>query len=396
MRKLIVLALLIVVTAMSVPVMAATDPETRLEQIEQEIKDLNRQIAAQKGERTKVQEQLAAAEASLAVVRAELEAAEAKVHAVEEQITTAEAELDQIRQELSDLEAQLAETQLDIFSKRELLRDRAVEMYMEGMPNLGVVAFAAGDMTQMALGVSYATQVVSKSQVLVHDLEGLQGLEQRQRTAVQQRKDAAQSLLADLETRRTELDADRAEVAVRTAEAQAQMKEQQALLDKVNHDIGKFEGELTALERESKKMEAEIAARQASSGERPSKLAWPVNGPVTSPFGWRIHPIFGTKKLHTGIDIGVGYGTPIKAASYGTVILAQRYGGYGNATVVDHGGGLSTLYAHQSKIIVKVGQKVDLGQVIGYVGCTGYCTGPHLHFETRENGTPVDPMKYLP
>jgi len=116
---------------------------------------------------------------------------------------------------------------------------------------------------------------------------------------------------------------------------------------------------------------------------------------VTSAFGYRTHPIFGTKRLHTGIDIGVGYGTPILAAESGVVILSGGYGGYGNAVVIDHGGGLSTLYAHQSSIAVGNGARIARGDVVGYVGCTGYCTGAHLHFETRENGSPVDPMKYL-
>jgi murein DD-endopeptidase MepM/ murein hydrolase activator NlpD len=116
---------------------------------------------------------------------------------------------------------------------------------------------------------------------------------------------------------------------------------------------------------------------------------WPVNGPVTSPFGWR------WGRIHEGIDIGVGYGTPIHAAGAGTVIYAGWESGYGNFVLIDHGGGLSTAYGHQSAIAVHVGQRVSQGQVIGYVGCTGHCFGPHLHFEVRVNGTAVDPLGYL-
>jgi murein DD-endopeptidase MepM/ murein hydrolase activator NlpD len=100
--------------------------------------------------------------------------------------------------------------------------------------------------------------------------------------------------------------------------------------------------------------------------------------------------------MHTGIDIAGPYGAPIRAAKAGTVILAGSDGGYGNATIIDHGGGFSTLYGHQSRIAVSDGQTVSQGQIIGYEGCTGNCTGPHVHFETRVNGSPQNPMSYLP
>jgi murein DD-endopeptidase MepM/ murein hydrolase activator NlpD len=395
-RKLIILAAVALMVMMSVPVQATDDPEQRLGQIQQQITDLNKKIAAQKGQRSDVQNQLAAAQESLDAVAAELAAAESKVRDVESTIATNEQHLQEVQGELSDLELQLADTRVSIRNTQDEIVDRAVEMYMGGIPDLGSLVLGADDMTSAALGVNYAQEVVASSEALVNDFEALQALETRQKQAVEDRKAAVVATIGDLQQRRAELEADRVEVDIRRQEAQAEMDRQQGLLDQVNSDINFVEGELTALEQESKKMEAEIAARQRASGQRPSVLAWPVNGPVTSPFGWRIHPIFGTKKLHTGIDIGVAYGTSIRAASYGTVIMAGTYGGYGNATVIDHGGGLSTLYGHQSKIIVKVGQEVKLGEVIGYVGCTGYCTGPHLHFETRENGTPVDPLKYLP
>jgi murein DD-endopeptidase MepM/ murein hydrolase activator NlpD len=119
-----------------------------------------------------------------------------------------------------------------------------------------------------------------------------------------------------------------------------------------------------------------------------SGLIWPVSGPVVSGFGMR------WGRMHTGIDIAVGYGTPIVASASGNVIFAGWMGGYGNFVIVDHGGGLSTAYAHQSSIAVG-GGSVSQGQVLGYVGCTGHCFGPHLHFEVRINGSAVDPLGYL-
>jgi len=138
--------------------------------------------------------------------------------------------------------------------------------------------------------------------------------------------------------------------------------------------------------------QAGSVAASSSSGEAPSGsgFAWPVSGPITSPFGMR----WGT--LHPGIDIGVPTGTPIHAAGSGTVVWCGWMSGYGNLVMIDHHNGLATLYGHQSRIAVGCNQEVSQGATIGYVGCTGFCTGPHLHFEVRLNGTPVDPLGYLP
>jgi len=152
--------------------------------------------------------------------------------------------------------------------------------------------------------------------------------------------------------------------------------------------------EIDALQAASARIAAQIRAAQSRNTgptQTPSNagLIWPVQGPVTSPFGWR------WGRMHEGIDIGVGYGTPIQAAAGGTVIYCGWEEGYGNFVVIDHGGNLATAYGHQSRIAVTCGQQVNQGDVIGYVGCTGHCFGPHLHFEVRVNGNPVDPLGYL-
>ena len=154
--------------------------------------------------------------------------------------------------------------------------------------------------------------------------------------------------------------------------------------------------EIDSLQASSAALTARIQAAQAqhsSSGpsSTPSSagLIWPASGPVTSPFGFR------WGRMHEGIDIGATYGSAIHAAASGTVIYCGWESGYGNLTVIDHGGNLATAYGHQSSIAVTCGQQVSQGQVIGYVGSTGHSTGPHLHFEVRINGAPVDPMGYL-
>ncbi|HEY3182268.1 MAG TPA: peptidoglycan DD-metalloendopeptidase family protein [Gaiellaceae bacterium] len=158
--------------------------------------------------------------------------------------------------------------------------------------------------------------------------------------------------------------------------------------------------EIDALQQASQDLGAKIRAAQAqaaapngsvTSGAAPSAsgFIWPASGPVTSPFGWR------WGRMHEGIDIGAPYGAPIHAAAAGTVVYCGWMSGYGNLVAIDHGGGISTAYGHQSSIAVACGQHVDQGQTIGYIGSTGHSTGPHLHFEVRVNGNPVDPLGYL-
>ena len=124
-------------------------------------------------------------------------------------------------------------------------------------------------------------------------------------------------------------------------------------------------------------------------------MVWPLSGPITSEFGWRIHPIYGTQKFHSGLDIGGDYGLPIVAAASGVVSDACWISGYGNTVIIDHGGGITTLYGHNQSFAVSVGQSVSQGEVIAYCGSTGNSTGPHCHFEVRVNGSVVSPYGYL-
>jgi murein DD-endopeptidase MepM/ murein hydrolase activator NlpD len=178
----------------------------------------------------------------------------------------------------------------------------------------------------------------------------------------------------------------------------ASKQEKLADLSKLSAEERADVEEIDALEAQSAELGAQIRAAQAArAAQAPSPSAapsatgfvWPVSGPVTSPFGWR------WGRMHQGIDIGVPYGTPIRAAASGTVVYCGWMSGYGNLIAIDHGNGISTAYAHQSAVAAGCGQPVNQGDVIGYVGSTGHSTGPHLHFEVRVNGSPVDPLGYL-
>lgn len=141
---------------------------------------------------------------------------------------------------------------------------------------------------------------------------------------------------------------------------------------------------------------AEVEAPRAGAPPAAGARLWPITAPVTSGFGMRTHPLTGASRLHTGVDLGAPAGTAIHAAAAGVVVVAGPLGGYGNAVDIAHDGGVTTRYGHQSRVLVRPGQQVVAGQVIGLVGATGAATGPHLHFEVRTSGGAIDPLSWLP
>lgn len=211
-----------------------------------------------------------------------------------------------------------------------------------------------------------------------------------------------QASTAEQDTAR--LTAARAGVLRQAESTLAQDKARVSVLQKESADIAALIRQREIAAEAAAAAAAAAAARQrAAAPTAPGPAApvssagliYPVNGPITSGFGYRKDPYTEQYALHAGIDFGVDAGTPIKAAKAGVVIFAGQETGYGNYTCIEHGGGFSTCYAHQAAIDVTVGQTVSQGQIIGLVGSTGYSTGPHLHFETRVNGNPVDPMQYF-
>ena len=184
------------------------------------------------------------------------------------------------------------------------------------------------------------------------------------------------------------------------ASIQTTINQNKSMIEKIQKDKRAYEKSERELKKQSDRLTSLISKSTKNSGVVVGNgFLLPVHGRVTSPYGWRTHPIFKSRIFHTGIDYGVPYGTPIKAANAGKVIYSGWYGGYGKVVILDHGSctgqPTTTLYAHMSQQKVSVGQNVTRGQTIGLVGTTGYATGPHLHFEVRINGKPQNPNNYL-
>ena len=394
MRRGALAALALVLAATAVPA-GAHDPSSELEDVRTEIESLTARINRSRAESREVAEQLDSANARLSAVQDELVAAQAKVDAVSELIGGQEVRLEELTGQLDDITQELAATKLLLEETESNLQIQAVEMYMNASSSMGAMVLNFRSASDLQVGLAYAGNVVGESEDLLDTFDFLRAEEERQQALVEGRRSEVQETISGLEAERAELEAEAARVEELRLEAERDLEEVRSLLADLNSRISQAEQHKDGLEEDARRLERELAQMQTAGGEKPGVLAWPVNGWLSSPFGYRVHPILGTRRLHSGIDLAANTGSPISAAGSGVVIIAGPYGGYGNAVVIDHGGGLATLYAHQSRVAVSKGQSVATGDLLGYVGCTGLCTGPHLHFETREGGTPVDPMTYL-
>jgi murein DD-endopeptidase MepM/ murein hydrolase activator NlpD len=290
---------------------------------------------------------------------------------------------------LTQAEAKLEATTGRIDKLRELLARRAVIAYMRPGGETVIEVLESRDLGEVSRRATMLARVASNDREVLDQLHAAQQDETIQREAMTQARQLAQERRGAAQNRLNELTAAQVNQRRVRARLNARIREYAQEAD----DVAALEGSLSATIRaEEARLAAQLGAGAAVGGNGKvsgAGLIWPVRGPVASGFGMR------WGRMHQGIDISAGSGTPIHAAKAGTVTFAGTMSGYGNVVVVTHSGGLSTLYAHQSRLAVS-GGAVSQGQVIGYVGSTGHSTGPHLHFETRVGGTPQNPMRYLP
>jgi murein DD-endopeptidase MepM/ murein hydrolase activator NlpD len=272
------------------------------------------------------------------------------------------------------------------------LNSRLVQLYEEGDHSALEVVLGARGFSDALDQIDYMDAVANQDRQIVVQV-GEARVEMRSaraRTAkVRERVAAAARVIA---FRRQQAAALRERLRAGKRSLAAARGQRQHTLADTRESEREWVAEASALRQASAAVASAIhSAPSSSTSPSPSSsgLIWPASGPITSPYGMR----WGS--LHPGIDISAGTGTPIKAAASGRVIVAGYSGGYGNLTVIDHGKGIATAYAHQSSLAASAGQQVRQGQVIGYVGSTGFSTGPHLHFEVRVSGSPVDPLGYL-
>ena len=294
-------------------------------------------------------------------------------------------ELDATEARIDENEDKLKVLNKDFAVKRDQLAKRVRDIYINGQINYLDVLFGAKDFQDFFTRMDLLKRVIQQDYDLVQ--------------VVFAEKTAIETSQKELEKDKTAKEKLVASAADRKKEAEKKQAAKQAIIDKMETDRATQERIINENLAASKEVEQMIRnsryqpASPALSGG--GALNWPLGGPITSPFGWRVHPITGASRFHSGIDIGGDYGDTIHAAGAGIVSYAGWISGYGYAVIIDHGGGISTLYGHNQALLVSEGQSVSQGQAIAECGSTGNSTGPHCHFEVRVDGEPVDPMGYL-
>lgn len=294
---------------------------------------------------------------------------------------------DALQGKIDDNLAQLEKKQAEVKERQGIYKHRLRDIYINGQVNYLDVLLGAKDFSDFSSRM-FLLQRIIKSDVSL--------MEQMQKDA-----EEIAARKAQLDGQMQEIKATQNMLQAKTDKVERLRNQRAAMLSEAEAEEQQSQDEYERLLAVSEQIAAMLRNMEQNGtvAEAPvvtNSYIWPCNGVITSPFGWRTHPIFGTTKYHSGLDIGVDYGTPILATNSGTVIYSGWLGGYGNAVMIDHGGGLVSLYAHNDSLNVYEGQYVNRGTCIAYAGSTGYSTGPHCHFEMRLHGEVVDPMGYLP
>ena len=329
----------------------------------------------------RIRDQIATDESKAATLKDKIDALDASLRRLQIEVNTLDSQVDRIAGEVRDAQARIDETQAEIDKISGAAKKQAVALYKSGSTDtldalLNSESLAELDDRIEMLGVAAQENTGAlvrfgrlKAEIRAQSLELFEKKEELSATLRQRSK------VLDLQNeQRTEL--------------HAALDELQVDLANAHHKERHFEAEAADIKERLIAAQAKNAVKALGTSNQ--GFIWPLNGSVTSYYG----PRWG--RMHTGIDINGYTGQPIVAAKEGQVVLASYYSGYGNAVIIDHGGGYGTLYGHMSSFGTSNGAYVEQGEIIGYVGCTGSCTGDHLHFEVRVNGEPVDPIPYLP
>jgi len=367
----------LVTAALLVPLAGPVQADELAEQ-KQRLELIKRQMQAQQAAVDRAQRQIDSVTGQLQQIQEELEAATAEYKAIQTQLAVTEQKIAMNKKILAQLEAKLVE-------RNKILSKRLRDIYENGQLSYLDVLLGSTDFSDFTTRLELVKRVLRHDAALIAQIKA-------ERDLVEQKK-------AELERDRAAILSLKRAVEAKKALIEARKQERAAVLEKALYERETAERAYQELLETSRRIEQMILNAQrrstAAAGSTGSMI-WPYHGPITSEFGWRTHPIFGTARYHSGLDIGADYGDSVVAADGGVVIYADWMGGYGKTVIIDHGGGLTTLYAHNSELVVTVGQRIGKGQLIAYAGSTGYSTGPHVHFEVRVNGAPVNPWDYLP
>jgi murein DD-endopeptidase MepM/ murein hydrolase activator NlpD len=367
-------AMLAVLMSLSVAGTALADD------LESQLQDLQEKAAQQQAVTDEAQARVDNLSEKLRVLQEEVDIATAEYKDVK-------GRLDKVQADIIDNTELLEKTEKELNAKNKILAKRVKDIYINGQISYVDVLFGAKDFSDFLTRMDILKRIIKHDYDLIMKVKADRDIVVNTRAKLEQDKADVELLVAD--------------AAIKQQNMLDKKQAQQVLLNKAEYDrevsqqayeeIMAASEEITRMIQRSQMISSGFAGGGSGSGA----MIWPLSGPITSEFGWRTHPIFGTQRYHSGLDIGGDYGLPIAAAASGVVIHAGWISGYGNTVIIDHGGGITTLYGHNESLLVGVGESVAQGQTIAMCGSTGNSTGPHCHFEVRENGEPVSPYSYL-
>jgi murein DD-endopeptidase MepM/ murein hydrolase activator NlpD len=429
-RAGVALAVVSVVVALALSGGAGAQTASDKTKVDQEIDATKKQVDTASAEEQRLLGLIEASTARKVALDAKVAGFDSQIATVQRQLDAAQSKLAALESQQRATEARLGEARAALTLAKEELGRQAIAAYTgqseaASYASMLLKANSLGDLASkrsyMRAVVGSQTEAIAATERLrdeVGDLgkqldaskveaEGQRDVVASQRAGLQASRDAQAAARAEVQAEIAQTDKLKGEVVARKEEFEAHLEDLEEESAAIAETLKRRQAEAAAAAaRAATSTTTTVAGAPASGGsgttapaaltKAPGRLLTPVPGaPVTSPYGYRIHPIYGTSRLHTGIDYGANEGVAIRASADGVVVSASWFGGYGNATIIDHGGGIATLVGHQSSMSVSAGQKVTQGQTVGRVGCTGDCTGPHVHFEVRVNGDPVNPAGYL-
>lgn len=372
MKQYAAMGLLLAVMCVTIGPALASDLIEQQQQIQQQMQVQQEKSAEAKRKVNSVADQLHKVQVELDTAQGEYNAIQAKLTATEEMISVNTAVL--------------AKAEKSLAERSQVLNKRVRDIYQNGQLSYLDVLFGANDFSD------FTTRMDLLKRIMNRDIELIMKVKAERELVLQKKAELESDKAAILQLEKAALEKKRI--------IESSKKEREAVLESAISERDTAEQSYQELLETSRQIEQMIRrnqnGKQGPSGST-GAMMWPTDATeITSPYGWRTHPIFGTSRYHSGIDIGADYGDSVRAADGGVVIYSDWMGGYGKAVIIEHGNGISTLYGHNSELLVTEGQRVRKGEVISRVGSTGYSTGPHLHFEVRQDGSPIDPMGYLP
>jgi murein DD-endopeptidase MepM/ murein hydrolase activator NlpD len=339
---------------------------------------------------------IASTSAEQRAVSGELSDLAAVVRSAQGRLTGAEEALGQVQAELDVKTAQLEAALQELQATHDLFEARVVRVYMDGPGSTLDLLFGARSWREFVSRLQLVDHVLTGDRMRLRKIARTKDRIATERIQIAELREQAAAEVERVMAERNRLAQLQDSVQQRERALSRELQGQQASLQNVQQQKETYLRQQRELEAESGRIAAFLRGRNGGVATvTPGGMLWPASGPVTSGYGWRTHPIYGSRRFHSGIDIGSPSGAPATASAAGEVIFTGQKGGYGNTVMVDHGGGVVTLYAHLSSISRGVGATVGGGQTVGRVGCTGYCTGPHLHFEVRVNGDTQNPLRWL-